>query len=273
VSVSDPFESAKSLIDGFEEHIQDFKVADDAYFAENPIIHVVEQNADRTEELHKFRLVKPPPQRLRRIVNRTFKDIRDVLDQSLFAASWVVLGRRPKNIHFPFGDSPANFDKALLSKRYKAIPKELVPCLKSLEPYPTGEGYTGGNDILKALNVLVQPAKHEILLSVGPGGIRYGLDRMTGPGSLWGPMPFGAAQVDGYRVAENEVPVFTRSPLAKHDTNVNAQFTITFGQLEGRAAYFQNMRVIDAIRECMAEATRVYDALKGEAVKIRASRP
>ena len=281
MSSADPFESAKSLVEGFQENLDAFNAAISDFFQKEPCVPAIEYNQDRTEELHKIVLTAQPPQSMRRLVNRSFGDIRNALDQALFAASYIILGKRPKNIHFPFGESPTDFDAVFNFKRYKSIPRELIPILKTFEPYPAGEGYTGGNSVLKALNVLVQPAKHEIMLNVGgaakdfsfEGGGGSFVAGKTGVSRIYPPSVFRPGiNIEGFSMADNEIPIFVCNPLMADKPDVHVSFLIAFSELDPKAEVLAQYSVYRAMRMMSDTVRDIVASLETEAKRIVAER-
>ncbi len=67
-------------------------------------------------------------------------------------------GHSDKNVHFPFADTLAEFEKAIKNKNFKKCGDDAVSLLNTLKPY------RGGNEHLRALHDLDIQDKHQALI-------------------------------------------------------------------------------------------------------------
>jgi hypothetical protein len=161
------FESAQQLAAWANSQRQELEIITQAFLDSNPATVIKEINRKTQRWDVKIRS-KPMPHRIRGLTGDVIKNLRDALDQSCNAASFMVSGVYKRNRHFPFGTSPDDFDKAVTRNQCKDIPAALYPVLKGYEPYPTGDEWDGGNDFLKLLGVVSGPHKHRFTLSPMP---------------------------------------------------------------------------------------------------------
>lgn len=149
-------------------------------------------------------------------------------NQAVFAATVVIKGKGNRRCHFPFGENPDDLEDSLSRRKApqcRGIPEELFSVLRTCEPYPRGDGYTGGNDALKALGRVSGPHKHEVTLRVG------GMSSSTGimaPRIRIGP---GGAHlhVDGWDHTKNEMVVFSFPPGGYVEAGIEVTMSVCFG--------------------------------------------
>lgn len=103
--MDDPFHSSKYSVQHAKRHVATFEAEVGAFFNSRPYASVIETNADRTEDFHKIKLIRPMPVALSGIAFDVVNNLRPALDQACHA---VAVDRTPKGLrqcHFPFGDS------------------------------------------------------------------------------------------------------------------------------------------------------------------------
>ena len=126
---------------------------------------VVDIDPDTGHHVYKFKILDTLPRALTRKATETLNNIRHSFDQTVYAAC-VTIGKVPKkgNIVFPWRSNPIDLQRTL---EKGTIPSELWDAIKRQEPYPTGNGYTGGNDIVREIAKLAN-GKHNIGLTITP---------------------------------------------------------------------------------------------------------
>lgn len=174
--MTDPHESERYLVRWAKAKALDFEERERRFLNDNSTFTLdIEFNRDTREQIHKIRLRNEIPWELRGIASDAVKAIRDALDQCCLHCTQRIDSaasrkRRGKRTHFPFGESPSDFDKVLSGEaggQSKDIAPELHDGLRSFEPYPTGEGHVGGNDGLRLIGRVSGPNKHELTMVVG----------------------------------------------------------------------------------------------------------
>ena len=148
----DPFYSSKYSVERAKHHVNDLKLQIAEFFKTTPYTRVCETNADRTQNIHKFKLIKPMPVHLSGIARDAVFSLRSALDQAMYAMTG-------KFLYFPFRNSKSEFKDAMKDVR-KSVPKEIANLVSGFKPYK------GGDDLLWALNKMNNPNKHGIIRPV-----------------------------------------------------------------------------------------------------------
>ena len=225
----DPFESAEFEAAWGAKKAQDLRALRESFFVQDETcVRVTEFNPQTGKYEIKMKLTKPLPIEARGIVADALRSFRNALDQAVFAATVVIKGKGNRRCHFPFGENPDDLEDSLSRRKApqcRGIPEELFPVLRTCEPYPRGDGYTGGNDALKALGRVSGPHKHEVTLRVG------GMSSSTGimaPRIRIGP---GGAHlhVDGWDHTKNEMVVFSFPPGGYVEAGIEVTMSVCFG--------------------------------------------
>jgi hypothetical protein len=251
------FESARWLVEWAKTQFEELDALVSSYCESSPAVVINERNRKTDCVEMKIRTVKPLPPRIRGLANNIIKDLRDALDQATNAASFVIRGKQRRNAHFPFGSSPDDFDDAVQKGPCADIPAELYPVLKSYEPYPSGDGYSGGDDILRHLGSVSGPHKHRITLSpaVDTGDAQISnFDLEVGSGGMT-VFPSGGAH--------NEVVVLSvgRNSKARVDLRYTVRVTFADGKLKG-------VPVNAYLQECCARVGKIVQDLQAQAFEI-----
>lgn len=83
--MSDPFHSSRYSIARAKEHIGELDRQMAGYFNSQPYAQVIELDAERGQEVHKLKLVKPMPVALPGIAFDAANNLRSALDQAIYA--------------------------------------------------------------------------------------------------------------------------------------------------------------------------------------------
>lgn len=258
----DPFESAEFLASRGAKQAEDLKSLREAFFNDKAVAQVVEFDPKTGQQVAKLRFLKPLPSEMRGITSDALKNFRDALDQAVFAGTELIRGKGNKQCHFPFGESPDELENSLSRRKApqcRGIAEELFPVLRLCEPYPRGDGYTGGNDALKALGRLSGPHKHQVTLqvaahvspSLGPGVIDVGPGGMT----LFVP-PI-------YDRAKNEVSLWSFPPGGHLKGNISVTVSVVFGP-----GQFENVNAETFLLTLAHDVPRRVRMIKEAALKI-----
>lgn len=149
--MKDIFHSPKRSIARGEHHVEDFARQLDVFLSTEPYSIVVEQEPDTGDYVQKVKSDKPFPDDLEQIAADAITNLRNALDQMMFAIGG-------KGSYFPGGgNSPTDFENAIRG-RCKKIPVEIVKVIRGFKPY------RGGDDHLWALNELANTNKHGIFI-------------------------------------------------------------------------------------------------------------
>jgi len=181
-----------------------------------PYGQVVDIDPETGDEVHKFKIFDAVPSALSRRATEALGNLRNSFDQSVFAACSAI-GRIPKkgNLHFPWRTSPIDLNRTLENGPVTA---EFWEVIKREEPYPTGNGYTGGDDTIREIAKLAN-GKHTVGLAITPRVSSYthpsifsSGNRVVIPGIRWDPV-------------KNEMIMAIVSPGTdvKHDYKVQLQ--------------------------------------------------
>jgi hypothetical protein len=170
------FIAAQESINWANDAIREFKVALDHFLADPELGSLaVEMDLDTGQEVFKFKFAKTIPSILRRKATDALLNARHSLDQSLFGAITTLEGPRKRGPYYPFAGSPDELDKFLVDRR---ISRALWDCIKRHQPYPTGDTYPGGNNLIRTLAQMAGN-KHTVGLSFQ--GVTAGSNAISGP--------------------------------------------------------------------------------------------
>lgn len=207
-SSSDPLRSARLKIDRAKSHIDDWARRKDAFFEREPKPYSVIPKDDVQTAPHTFRCIvrESPPMDWSLITGDALTNLRAALDHAVWALSYHGLGEDPGSaVSFPITDHPDSFRKRA-STALQHIPVEARDVIEGFQPYRRDE--RPHNDLLKALNGLVNRDKHRVIQPV------YG--RLMADIEGEDRIVFGILH-DGYRIA---IPAQPRGDL-------NVQFIVS----------------------------------------------
>jgi hypothetical protein len=223
-----------------------------AFFKLNPHESVTEFDPDVGQYAHRIKITAAPPPEIRKLVFRVLCDLRHFFDQLTYSATWAVLGEPPNgDLFFPWAMNPTD-----LEYRLKKIPAVLHPVFRGLEPYPTGDGYEGGDTIIFHLRKIAGPNKHRVTLdpSVRATGFSF-------QGKISGDyrVPY-----EGWDAAKNEFTVAWMEPGAERDYTVQVSFNISLGEVPA----LDGIPILDLIRHFGAYAGHAYGDIATELARL-----
>jgi hypothetical protein len=158
---TDPFESAKLLLNRAREHRDEFRLRSQAFLDDNPHSTIIEFDPYSGDYVRKAQMGKPVPGYLFPIAADAFNNLRHALDQAVCASARAKNASvYLKGVCFAFGSSLSNFDKNMGRFRQKIGP-EIAAAMATLKPYK------GGDDFLWGLNELCNANKHRELVRLG----------------------------------------------------------------------------------------------------------
>jgi len=175
--------SARDLIRWAREDAEEFETGVQAYITANPYTPFREDDPETGHVFLKIEIT-PVPDQLQKLACHALWDLKHALDHATYAAILAVTGER-RDVHFLWATHPTDLDRRLthISKNYPngKYPGVLHNLFRRFEPYPTGNGYPGGDDALIALNKMANTSKHAVSLNPVP---RFFLENFTGSGGV-----------------------------------------------------------------------------------------
>lgn len=175
------FGAAEESIDWAKSDIADLNAGFSEFFTQDNITFVTEIDERTGYEIAKIKVAdRVPMSKFKRSAVNALMHSRNCFDQAVNIAGMHITGKRFKR-NFPWSDSLTDLE----GHRLKGFPENLRSAIKSLEPYPRGDSYTGGSDLIRALARLCNN-KHSIGFSIDMlGGIDFGgAVKITGMGTL-----------------------------------------------------------------------------------------
>jgi hypothetical protein len=180
MTIEAAFRSARKICKWANSEIQNFGIAQAAFGANKPYEIISENHVTSgviTGVSFKAKLIANIGEELEIAAYRVVTDLRNVLDQAVFAAANVIGTSNPKYASFPFALSEHDFKRRLASVNgtFRGIPVSLHPKLTSFRPFMVQDDGSDGNKILCALNDMANPNKHQVALETRlvPHGIRF----------------------------------------------------------------------------------------------------
>lgn len=248
--MTDPLHNSRYSVTHAKRHIHNLETEIAAFFATNPYARVVDHDANRAQDVHKVKLVKPMPVSLPGIAFDALNNLRSALDQAGFAVAKTV-GKDGHNAKFPFGDN-LNETAGRIKGPSKDIPPEIFAVMLALKPY------AGGNVLLWALNKACNTHKHEI---VTPTAHAVGSMALTGPltGQIhearWPPVWNGA---------KNEMELARVPQGSAFEINFEVRTFIAFGEVKG----VSGQEVTTVLNAMVREVESALMAIEGEARRL-----
>lgn len=251
----EPFESPKFLLDLTGENVTEFDAICGAFFRNARAAKMIHVDPETGNKTHKLIFGNPIPNRARHIAATAISDIRHSLDQATCASVRLLTGSVPDKLYFPFATNPNDLNGRLR----KTIPEPLHPILRTFEPYPRGQGYVGGNDILSKLSSAAGPNKHQATCAAGGRIASFSADSIVvreavGPFSI--PPRWDASK--------NEMVLATVAP----DGDVQYNFQMTFFVAFKDAGQLSEMPVSAVVRDLLSIAKRIVVGLETETARI-----
>jgi hypothetical protein len=221
---------------------------------------VLKELNPKTEMMELKVRFSPVPHRIRGLANNIIKDLRDALDQATFAATLHITGSaRKRSAHFPFGSSPDDLDTAITRNQCKDIPRELYSILKGFEPYPTGDGYSGGNNFLRLLGKISGPHKHRITLAPAVNMAKSEIrdfELYSGKGGI-------VIFPDAGLTKNNETVILSLGRESKAKLNVTVAAYVAFSDTK-----MKGIEVGTFLRECCATVGYIVQEIQTQALKF-----
>jgi hypothetical protein len=145
-SVQDSLDWANSAVADAQAVLADF------FNGKESFTRVIDFDRKTGENVAKLRMVGAIPSDFQRRTTEALTLTRHSFDRSLNAAI-KALGRG-KERNFPWSCNPTKDLQSKLfntKKQVELIPRELWDIIRSHEPYPTGDNYAGGDDLVRQM--------------------------------------------------------------------------------------------------------------------------
>jgi len=250
----DKFRDARTRISWAKKDIAKFERRARTFFQRTPYALVTEPDADGVHEFHKFRLAKNLPPILTEHTVSAVENLRSALDLTAVTVVRLSDPSHDGDIHFPFSKTSTDFKSRINSSACKPLPDEIKTLFGSFEPY------SGGNDILWAVNKLGNTSKHNLIFPVAAkSGVRLPFIETTDV--VIAPVEI----IEGiHHGVENEV-IFARTQLGlKWKYRLQIAFGIAFGKVET----IEGKEVYPTLLEMHHIVTEIVDATEKECCRL-----
>jgi hypothetical protein len=220
--MKDIFSSSKTRLRWAKNDISNVKKRVRKFLQSHPCAKAVEIDGDGLREVHKVKLVKSIPDSATRDTVKALEDLRAALD---LATTSISVKANPSltdttRIHFPFCAKAGDL-KSRINSACKHLPVDIQTLFEGFKPY------SGGDDLLWALNELCNGSKHEIIVPVGlasgPIHVRR-LSMTSGKHGGYIPAPFWDRE-------KNEMVFGVCSIGAEFNYNLDFSLGIVFGDV------------------------------------------
>lgn len=258
------FESPKLLVQHAREDLGELIAIGKKIFTTTSHDNIVDRDPQTGHKRFKVKYTGQIPSRARYVGSNVLNNLRHALDQALVASAEALTGRSCGKIYFPFANSPSDLNGRLRSDAYKDLPVSLHPILNALQPYPSGQGYVGGNDFLCAVTKVVGPNKHQITLNPGLDmGPEFRLDTLAVTSGQVYRMDIPPV----WDITNGEAILATGSD----DLDIKYDFKVMFHIAFGDAGPMFRHPVIPVLHKFASEAERIVLGLEAETNRILAS--
>lgn len=163
------FTGPKALCRWAREEICTLKIAVHKFIKENPGTEFTELNDLTGVTTYGRKIPQQVTDDIARAAYRAVNELRNALDQAVFAASCILTDGDVKKAAFPFADTRKQVANSLAGGKavnYREIPRKLHPKLISYKPWFADDNGNDGNDILRSLGVIANPNKHILPITV-----------------------------------------------------------------------------------------------------------
>jgi hypothetical protein len=247
-----PFDSPREVLGWAQKGIDDLKRAIKAFGQDNPFRIVTELDSEQRQQVMKAVRQKPLPDSIPRVATEILNNVRHSFDQATFAACVTLNEGGSDRLYFPWAESPRDLDGRLR----KSIPEKLWPVFRTFEPYGRGQGYAGGDDVIRELAKIAN-RKHTVGVTFVPYVTGGAYPNVSGGGyvelvnPVWDPV-------------KNEVIIARASADARLENNAGLALRITLDEplpLKGKP-------IVETLDLFLTKAKQVTDGLETEAARI-----
>jgi hypothetical protein len=258
-SIDEAFESPRLLLSSAREQLDRLNPVAQSFFASTPYRFAVDRDSDPAQSVHYVEIIRPPPPELRLLTYRVVNDLRNALDQAVYAAS-AALGRtKLDHVVFPFRQNPRDLDHALSKGQCRDVPVELHDLIRSFEPYPRGNGYPGGDNNLRAFGNVSNPNKHSVALRVGINATELIIHSLGG-GAY-------SIPVNPWNSSKNKMTLFVAPKGSNPQCDIDVPLFIAFDK-----SILDGVPTIPFFAEILTKVASIIERLEAETRKIIAAR-
>jgi hypothetical protein len=234
-----------------KQHIEKIKSEIASFVNANPYTRVVERNTNGFDE-HKVKLTGTIPDEVTDLVYEAIEALRSALDHATHAVAVLCNAKRPDLIHFPVADNASDFENILNGRYVKDLPPDILTFFRNLK------SYEAGNKLVWALNRIRRQSTHRLLVPIANASRGILIKHMSAMGFLEVPAPIWNSE-------KNEIVFAIVIPGSHFDYDVDLQFFVAFGPVEGVAGW----PVIGTLEAMAKEVDRILAALEAETWAIR----
>lgn len=253
------FAKARQSIDWAGKAIDDLHGIFESFFQTARTSQFCESDFDGTGKLFKIRLESPfPPDDAERRATEALNNLRHAFDQAVFAACVAVHKTPRKDVHFPWRTNPTDLQRVFESRKNEISP-EFWDTLRGQEPYPRGEGYPGGDDVIREI-ARIANRKH----TVGIALLGHVVE-----------ISFGEVQAQGVEKLEiltpSWDPVKNEMILARflgENIDFGDKHRLGFNPVFGDTKIARPIPVVDGLRLFLNKANGVVQSLEARAIEV-----
>jgi hypothetical protein len=260
--IDSAFEGAQQLIDWAKAAINEADEVASAFINDDNYTPLIHHNPESGRSTLIIRQIEPIPEIVTRRLTEALNNLRNSFDQSLFAACKAI-NQPVKDAHYPWADNAGVDLKWKLEGKPTAkpkIPPDLWGVIRSQHPYPTGDGYPGGDDVIRQLATLAN-RKHTIGFEIGTqiNGTKIMMRQPTATNLTFRPE---------WNSVENHLELFFwqyGQPEPKLDCDLGLHITFDAPPPVGQ------LTASDALEAFTNKAQGVLDGFKARAVELRSA--
>lgn len=251
------FTGPKTLCRWAREEVRILKVAIHRFIKENLGTEFEEFNYLTNVTTYGCKIPEQATDEIARAAYRTVNELRNALDQAVFAASCILTDSDVKKAAFPFADTRKEVTGSLTSGKavnYKEIPRKLHSKLISFNPWFADDEGHNGNDILRSLGVIANPNKHilPITVELAPSHKVFGFQGNI----IW---------LGNHNRGNGEIELFKYLPGIPFKRQTQFDIEIVFTD----AARLTGKPILSALNELVAMTDRIVLEIEAETVLLK----
>jgi hypothetical protein len=209
------------------------------------------------ENVRKVRLTQALPAMFRRKANEALTTTKHAFDQAAFAARNLTSGRDAKLVYYPWAQNPRDLERRIIG-----FDERLWDTFRGHQPYPRGDGYTGGDDEIRALATMAND-KHTVGLTVGAQIIN----------SRHPPIRIGAVAQSLTLLVPQWDSVKNEAELMRWtgDLETHGEHRFVFEILFKNARLTEPVNVLRGLRSFSIKAKTVVESLKARCLELESA--
>ena len=251
------FDSPRALIESARDHITDLKVRLDEFMKSGALDMIFEPDPQSSDQILKFKLLKPIPSRIKVRVFNVASELRASLDHAVYASAVALGTPDPRRTKFPFGDTAAQLEDDI-ARGCRDVPIEILALARTFEPYEAGDKTLWG------LNKLRNVKNHKRLLQPSPA-----VEFVDYDGNAVNPVGSGGDAVirwlkPVWNAAKQEIPLVAMPDGVHFEIKVKMRTDIAFDQAPGLQGRF----VFGALNTLAGKIESIVMAIEAETLRI-----